>query len=87
MQQPILMPELGLADMTASIWLVKRGDEVTEGDRLLEILADGVTVDLPAPCSGRLVKTMVAEDDRLDVGQLLGVIEMTEPAAEDESAS
>ena len=78
MQTPILLPDLGLANVTASIWLAKRGDEVTEGDRLLEVLADGVTVDLPAPCNGRLIKTLVNEDDPLAVGQLLGIIESAE---------
>jgi 2-oxoglutarate dehydrogenase E2 component (dihydrolipoamide succinyltransferase) len=71
------VPELGLegAPLTLSLWLVERGAEVTEGDRLVEIVAEAVTVDLPAPASGRLVEVLVLEDEPLAVGQLLGVIE------------
>ena len=71
------LPELGLGDamVTASMWLVESGNEVTEGDRLLEVLSGSVTVDLPAPASGRLVETTVEVDEEISVGQLLGVIE------------
>jgi len=71
------LPELGLGDaiVTASMWLVEAGNEVTEGDRLLEVLSGSVTVDLPAPASGRLIETIVEVDEEISVGQLLGVIE------------
>jgi hypothetical protein len=48
--------------------------EVSEGDRILEIVAGSATVDLPAPASGMLQETFVAEDDRISVGQELGAI-------------
>jgi pyruvate/2-oxoglutarate dehydrogenase complex dihydrolipoamide acyltransferase (E2) component len=41
-------------------------------------LADGVTVDLPSPVTGLLVKLLVSEDDRLTVGQPLAVLETKE---------
>lgn len=80
----LLMPDLGLADcpLTASLWLVDIDSEVGEGDRLLEVLAGSVTVDLPAPVGGVLVETLVAEDDPLLVGQPLAVIE-TRPDGDD----
>ncbi|HEX5442457.1 MAG TPA: lipoyl domain-containing protein [Pirellulales bacterium] len=73
----LTLPELGLGDraVVASVWLVERGGEVTAGDRLLEILAGEVTIDLPAPASGLLVETLVDEDEALMVGQPLAVIE------------
>ena len=58
-----------------SLWLVGRGARVTEGEPLLEVLAGPATVDLPAPADGILAETLVAEEDRLAVGQRLGVIE------------
>lgn len=72
----LVLPNLGLADcvITASLWLVEAGSQVTAGDRLLEVLAGSVTVDLPAPASGILAETLVAEDEVLVVGQTLGVI-------------
>lgn len=74
-RHPILLPELGVANPTVSLWLVEVGSEVSEGDRVLEIVADSVTVDLPAPTTGVLVETLVTDDDPLAVGQLLGIIE------------
>ena len=74
MRYKIVLPELGLPHMTVSSWLVERGKPVIAGERLVEILADGVTVDLPAPASGTLVKTLVSEDDPVVVGQILGWI-------------
>jgi pyruvate/2-oxoglutarate dehydrogenase complex dihydrolipoamide acyltransferase (E2) component len=74
---PIVLPELGLGATTirASVWLVLRGARVVEGDRILEIVAGEVSIDLPAPASGRLTKQLVAEDEPLQTGQVLGVIE------------
>ena len=72
----LLLPELGMADVpiTASTWLTRVGHQVHAGERLLEVLAGDVTIDLPAPASGTLVEQRVAEDDQLQVGQVLGVI-------------
>ena len=79
----LTLPELGLGDrpVVASVWLVELGGEVMAGDRLLEVLASEVTIDLPAPASGVLRETLVEEDEPLVVGQPLAVIEgMTDPS-------
>ena len=72
----LTLPDLDLGDtpIVASSWLVDVGTEVTEGDRLLEVLAGAITVDLPAPASGRVVETLVSEDDVLTAGQRLAAI-------------
>ena len=76
----LVLPELGLRDrlVTASVWLVELGGEVNAGDRLLEVLAGSVTVDLPSPANGVLVEILVDEDEPLAVGQPLAVIESEE---------
>jgi pyruvate/2-oxoglutarate dehydrogenase complex dihydrolipoamide acyltransferase (E2) component len=66
---------LGDAPVAVSQWLVEPDGLVTVGDRLIELLADGVTVDLPAPTSGRLVEIVVVEDDEVKPGMILGWIE------------
>ena len=73
----LVLPELGMGSVPILVgqWLVEIGHEVTEGDRLLEIVAGSATVDLPAPASGVLRETAVGEDERLVAGQVLGVIE------------
>jgi pyruvate/2-oxoglutarate dehydrogenase complex dihydrolipoamide acyltransferase (E2) component len=71
------LPDLGLSHvpLVASLWLVARGNEVTEGDRVLEVLAGDVTVDLAAPASGRLTAKLVEDDEPIVVGQALAIIQ------------
>lgn len=67
--------DLGQTVITACSWHAAVGQRVVAGDRLLEVLAGDVTIDLPAPASGLLVKRSVAVDEVLSVGQILAVIE------------
>jgi pyruvate/2-oxoglutarate dehydrogenase complex dihydrolipoamide acyltransferase (E2) component len=67
--------DLGGTHVTACSWHFAVGDRVVEGDRLLEVLAGEVTVDLPSPASGILVQRCVRIDQQLSVGQALAVIE------------
>jgi pyruvate/2-oxoglutarate dehydrogenase complex dihydrolipoamide acyltransferase (E2) component len=69
--------DLGTTIVSACSWHAAVGARVVEGDRLLEVLAGEVTVDLAAPASGRLAERCVEVDDRLIVGQRLAVIEVS----------
>lgn len=73
----LVLPDLGLEDqpLTISLWLVEIGAEVAAGDRLVELAADSVTIDLPSPASGVLVETLAVEDEEVQIGQILAVIE------------
>lgn len=62
----------------AGVWLVRRRQRVCEGQPLLEIVTEAAVVDLSAPVEGRLVDRLVEEDDLLQTGQLLAVIESAE---------
>ncbi len=77
----ITMPDLGLPDdlATLSSWLVRRGGPVREGERVVEVLAGAATIDLSAPCDGRLVRLLVHEDDLVFPGQVLAEIEPSKP--------
>ena len=72
------MPDLDLGDavITACSWHAAAGARVVEGDRLLEVLAGDVTVDLEAPASGKLVERCVGIDEPLQANQLLAIIEI-----------
>ena len=76
----VRLPELdmGSVPVIASLWLVEQGAEVSEGDRLLEVSAGSVTVDLSAPASGVLTDLLVSEDETLIAGQVVGVIEASQ---------
>jgi pyruvate/2-oxoglutarate dehydrogenase complex dihydrolipoamide acyltransferase (E2) component len=78
MQAPILLPELGISPVVLSVWFADPGDAVFEGDRLVEVLVDGATFDVPAPATGRLAEKRALPDDRLEAGQVLGVVEVEE---------
>jgi pyruvate/2-oxoglutarate dehydrogenase complex dihydrolipoamide acyltransferase (E2) component len=65
--------------MFVSFWFADEGEEVIEGDRLVEILAGPVTFDVPSPVSGRLVEIRAMEEDMVRSGDLLAVVETTEP--------
>jgi pyruvate/2-oxoglutarate dehydrogenase complex dihydrolipoamide acyltransferase (E2) component len=75
MRTPVVLPELGAAPVRLSLWFAAVGETVYEGDRLVEVLADGATFDVPAPATGRLVEWLAWPRDVLTPGQVLGVVE------------
>ena len=72
----ILVPE-GIADEDAEIvfanWLVDAGQTVDEGDVICELMVTKVTIEIPAPASGRL-EQRASEEDVVTVGAVLGGI-------------
>ena len=82
MQAPIILPEIGAAPVRLSVWFAAVGDEVFEGDRLVEVLVDGATFDVPAPASGRLAVQHSFPDDDLIAGQTLGLLEVADDGPE-----
>lgn len=72
---PITVPELGSARATFSLWHVRAGDRVTEGDRVAELLVPGAVIDVPAPATGALAERAAQPNDPLSVGQVIGEIE------------
>ena len=80
---PLVVPEFGLGcrPVTVSVWLVPPGANVLVGDRVLELVAGGVTIDLEAPVSGRLTAQLVDEDDVVVAGATVAEIETPCPGA------
>ena len=72
----IVMPALGIAQETGRIveWLAVEGDTVTEGEPLLEIETDKVTVSLDAPASGILSAVRANDGDDVAVGRVIAYI-------------
>ena len=72
---PITLPDLGSARAVFSLWYVRAGDRVFEGDRIAEVLIPGATFDVPAPATGTLAERRALPNDPLAPGQVLGVIQ------------
>src|SRR5690242_13475010 len=71
----IVLPDVGAAPVVLSAWFADPGDEVYEGDRLVEVLVGGATFDVSSPATGRLAEKRALTNDRLRPGQVLGFVE------------
>jgi pyruvate/2-oxoglutarate dehydrogenase complex dihydrolipoamide acyltransferase (E2) component len=71
----IALPDLGTPRVAFSLWYVRVGDRVFEGDRVAEVLIPGATYDVQAPASGTLAEQTAFPNDALATGQVLGWIE------------
>lgn len=71
-----LMPKLGMTMTSGKItkWLKKEGDKVEQGEPLLEIETDKVTMEEEATYSGVLLKILAKEGETVPVNQPIAVI-------------
>ena len=76
MNRTVALPDLGLADVRQTLvrWRTDVGRAVVEGDALVSVLAGGVSVDVPSPCCGRVVRRLVAPGSEVRAGQELVVL-------------
>ena len=58
-----------------TLWHVKEGDRVEKEQDIAEVVTDKATFDLPAPCSGILIKINKAEGEKVVPGDILAQIE------------
>lgn len=72
---PITLPDLGCDRISFSLWYVRPGDRVYEGDRVAEVLIPGATFDVPSPATGRFTAGDVFSGDPVHAGQCLGRID------------
>ncbi len=52
-------------------WAVKVGDQVKDGDTVVEISTDKVDMELPAPASGTITEILAEEGATVTVGQVI----------------
>jgi pyruvate/2-oxoglutarate dehydrogenase complex dihydrolipoamide acyltransferase (E2) component len=75
MKVEITAPDLGTSRAKFSLWYVRGGDRVLEGDRVAEVSIPGAIVDIQSPASGILIEKHSHPNDLITPGQVLGVIE------------
>src|SRR5690242_12906357 len=86
------MPALGMAQETGRLvrWLRDSGDRVAQGEPLMEIETDKITVEIEAPATGILSDLRAGAGEDIPVGQVVAVIrapdELAAPAPAPESA-
>jgi len=76
MEVEIRVPALGesIVDAVIARWLKSEGDEVNQGEALVELETDKVNVEVSAERSGVLQKILKQAGDEVTVGDVLGMI-------------
>lgn len=75
-RERLVVPEFGLdVPLAVAVWLVAEGATVTAGDRVVQLVAGGITIDLEAPVTGRLVSCLVEEDESVAAGAAVAEFE------------
>lgn len=76
MATEVILPALGMSQDSGKIvrWLKSEGEQVEQGEPLVEIETDKATVEIEATTSGSLVWIAVSEGDEVPVGQVIAVI-------------
>ncbi len=77
MAKEIRVPALGesVTEATIAKWFKNVGDAVKADEPMVELETDKVTVEVPAPASGKLTSIAAAAGTTVNVGALLGAIE------------
>lgn len=85
----VQMPMLGLtmSEGTVLRWLRKEGDTVQQGQPLLEVETDKVSLEVEAPASGVLLKILALPGQTVPVGEVLGLVgDLAERIADEPAA-
>lgn len=64
----------GLTEGEIVRWLVKEGDEIKEGQPLVEVETDKALAEIPSPRTGVILKILAKEKEIVKVGQVIVVI-------------
>ena len=83
----LLLPKMGesVAEATIIKWLKKPGDTIEADESVMDIATDKVDSEVPSPVSGKLVEQLCEQDEVVQVGAVIAIIETAdaeEPVAE-----
>jgi len=84
----LLLPKMGesVAEATIIKWVKKPGDVILVDDAVVEIATDKVDSDVPSPVRGKLKKQVCQENDIVQVGSIIAIIETEEETVKPVSA-
>ena len=80
MQTEVTLPALGEGadaptSAKVSFWYVDPGETVSVGDDLVQMVTDKATFDVPSPAAGTVVEVKAAEEQSVEVGAVIALIE------------
>lgn len=84
-QYELLLPKMGesVAEATIIKWVKQPGDMIEMDDTVLEIATDKVDSEVPSPIAGKLIKQLFKEDEIVQVGTVIAIIETDAETIED----
>ncbi|WP_374949778.1 dihydrolipoamide acetyltransferase family protein [Mucilaginibacter sp.] len=73
----LLLPKMGesVAEATIIKWTKNPGDYIEADEAVMEIATDKVDSEVPSPVSGKLIEQLFKEDDIVQVGSVIAIIE------------
>ena len=85
----IELPHVGesVVEGTIGKWLKQPGESIARFEPLVEVVTDKVTMEVPSPVSGSLLRVLAEEGETLPMGAPIAEIETSENVAPDRHAS
>ncbi|MDR7316666.1 dihydrolipoamide acetyltransferase family protein [Brevibacillus nitrificans] len=76
MATAVFMPKLSMTMETGTViqWFKQEGDQVREGDVLLEVLTDKINIEVESYTTGTLLKIYYGPDEVVPVNQVIGYV-------------
>ncbi len=77
MLHEIMVPDLAESTVEATVatWLKKSGDMIEEGEVIIELDTDKVSLEVVSPASGQIKEVNKNEGETVLVGELLGIVD------------
>jgi 2-oxoglutarate dehydrogenase E2 component (dihydrolipoamide succinyltransferase) len=85
----LLLPKMGesVAEATIIRWLKSPGDHIEADEAIMEIATDKVDSEIPSPVSGILAEQLCNENDVVQVGSVIAVINTNDGSAHEPEVS
>ena len=79
----LLLPKMGesVAEATVIRWIKNPGDHIEADETVMEIATDKVDSDVPSPVTGKLIEQLCKDNDVVQVGSVIAIIETNAPEA------
>ena len=77
----------GITEGRIKTWLVRVGDKIDEDDSMAQVETDKAIVDMPSPVEGKVKEILVPEGEKVQVGEVMIIIDDGEEGGPSESES